>query len=176
MTDSPAPPRSTPASCRSSGRLRRLCQLWLTGGVAAVAVTAASALGWLEPVQVRTLDLLQRLGGQRFPPEVVIVAIDEAAFEKLGARQPIPRGYLASILRGLDRSGAAVVGLDITLSVSTTPAEDGALARAIRELGDAGRGNSHRLVLVDGRIPESGPLADPALRETVPRGSDQVCA
>jgi adenylate cyclase len=174
MTDSPAPPRSTPASRRSSGRLRRLCQLWLTGGVAAVAVTAASALGWLEPVQIRTLDLLQRLGGQRFPPEVVIVAIDEAAFEKLGARQPIPRGYLASILRGLDRSGAAVVGLDITLSVSTTPAEDGALARAIRELGDAGRGNSHRLVLVDGRIPESGPLADPALRETVPRGSDQV--
>ena len=79
------------AGRRSSGRLRRLGQLWVAGAVAAIAVTAASALGWLEPIQVRALDLVQQLGGQRFPPEVVIVAIDEAAFEKLGARQPIPR-------------------------------------------------------------------------------------
>jgi adenylate cyclase len=174
VTAAPAPERSTPASRRGPGRLRRLCQLWLTGGLAAVAVTVASALGWLEPLQVRTLDLLQRLGGQRFPPEVVIVAIDDSAFEKLEARQPIPRGYLARVLRGLDRSGAAVIGLDITLSVPTTPAEDGALARVIRELGDTGRPNRHRLVLVDGRTRGSGPLADPALLDIVPRGSDQV--
>ena len=102
-----------------------------------MAVTAASALGWLEPLQVRTLDLVQRLGGQRFPPEVVVVAIDEAAFENLGARQPIPRAYLASVLRGLDRSGAAVIGLDIALSVPTTAADDEALARAIQELEPA---------------------------------------
>ena len=156
---------------RSSGRLRRLGQLWLTGAVAAMAVTAASALGWLEPLQVRTLDLIQRLGGQRFPPEVVVVAIDEAAFETLGARQPIPRAYLARVLRGLDRSGAAVVGLDIALSVPTTAADDEALARAIRELG---QGDRHRLVLVDARVPESGPLAAAGLVRAVPRGSDRV--
>ena len=174
MTDSPAPPRSIPAPRRGPGRFRRLCQLWLTGAVAAVAVTAASALGWLEPIQVRTVDLLQRLGGQRFPPEIVIVAIDDAAFEKLGARQPIPRAYLASVLRGLDRSGAAVIGLDISLAVPTSAPEDGALARAIGELGAAGRASGPRLVLVDARTPESGPLADPALLDTVPRGSDQM--
>ena len=134
------------AGRRSSGRLRRLGQLWLTGAVAAMAVTAASALGWLEPLQVRTLDLVQRLGGQRFPPEVVVVAIDEAAFERLGARQPIPRAYLASVLRGLDRSGAAVVGLDIALSVPTTAADDEALrsgdpgARTQRRPSPAGPG------------------------------------
>jgi adenylate cyclase len=146
----------------------------VTGAVAAAAVTAASALGWLEPLQVRTLDLVQHLGGQRFPPEVVVVAIDEAAFEKLGARQPIPRGYLASVLRGLDRSGAAVIGLDIALSVPTAAADDEALARAIRQLGGDERGGRPRLVLVDARAPESGPLADPALLRAVARASDRV--
>ena len=159
---------------RTSGRLRRLGRLWATGALAAVAVTAASALGWLEPLQVRTLDLIQHLGGQRFPPEVVIIAIDEAAFETLGARQPIPRGYLARVLRGLDRSGVAVVGLDIALSVPTTPGDDAALAGAIRQLSGDGRDGRRRLVLVDARIPDSGPLADPVLLRTVPRGSDRV--
>jgi adenylate cyclase len=173
MTDTPAPPRPAPARRRGGPRFLRLLQLWLAGGVAAIVVTTASALGWLEPIQVRTLDLLQRLGGQRFPPEVVIVAIDDAAFERLGGRQPIPRGYVASILRGLDRSGAAVIGLDITLSVATTPPEDGALVRAIRDL-TAGRESHPRLVLIEARVPESGPLADPELLGAVPRGSDQV--
>jgi adenylate cyclase len=167
MLELSRPPR------RASVRLRRFLQLWAAGAAAAVAVTAASAAGWLEPLQVRTLDLVQQLGGQRFPPEVVIVAIDEAAFEKLGARQPIPRGYLARVLRGLDRSGAAVVGLDIALSVATTPAEDAALAEALRGLA-GGPGRRHRVVLVDARPPESGPLADSTLLAAVPRGSDRV--
>jgi adenylate cyclase len=140
---------------------------------ATVAVTGASALGWLEPLQARTLDVIQHLGGQRVPPEVVIVAIDDAAFEKLGARQPIPRPYLARVLRGLGRTGAAVVGLDIALSVPTTAEDDADLARAIREIaGDAGA--SGRLVLVHTPHPASGPLADPALLGVVPRGSDRI--
>ena len=94
--------------------------------------------------------------------------------EKLGARQPIPRGYLASVIRGLDRSGAAVIGLDIALSVPTTAADDEALARAIRQLGGDERGGRPRLVLVDARAPESGPLADPALFRAVSRASDRV--
>ncbi len=161
-------------SRRASGGLRRLVQLWLTGIVAAVAVTGASAMGWLEPLQVRTLDLVQRLGGQRFPPEVVIVAIDDAAFEKLGARQPIPRAYLARVLRGIDRSGAAVVGLDIALSVPTSVEDDATLAGAIRALGGQSSGGRHRLVLVDARLPETGPLADPAVVRAAPRGSDRM--
>ncbi len=170
MADTPAS-GAPPTALRSRARrLRRLGQLWITGAVAAVAVTAASAVGWLEPLQVRTLDLLQRLGGQRFPSEVVIVAVDEGAFEKLGARQPIPRGYLASVVRGLDRSGAAVIGLDIALSAPTTAAEDGALVRAIEELASRRR----PLVLVDARPPETGPLAASAALRAVPRGSDRV--
>jgi adenylate cyclase len=170
MTAVPAAAGPTGLLGARSGRARRLGQLWITGAVAAAVVTGASAVGWLEPLQVRTLDLLQRLGGQRFPAEVVIVAVDEAAFEKLGARQPIPRAYLASVLRGLDRSGAAVIGLDIALSVPTTAAEDGALAGAIEELGAKRR----PLVLVDARVPESGPLARPEIWRDLTRGSDRV--
>jgi adenylate cyclase len=159
---------------RRSWRLGRLRQLWTAGAVAALAVTGASAIGWLEPLQVRTLDLVQRLGGQRFPSEVVIVAIDAAAFERLGTRQPIPREYLASVLRGLDRSGAAVVGLDIALTVPTSPEADRALASAIGALSGRGPDRRPRVVLVDARPPASGPLADPAVLGTVPRGSDRV--
>ena len=158
---------------RRSLRLRRFVQLWAAGAVAAVAVTGASAIGWLEPLQVRTLDLIQRLGGQRFPPEVVIVAIDDAAFETLGARQPIPRAYLARVLRGLDRSGAAVVGLDIALSVATAPEDDAPHRRrdrrSRREAGSRLPGGAGRRATA--RI---GPLADPGLLGAVPRGSDRV--
>jgi adenylate cyclase len=136
-------------------------------------VTGASAVGWLESLQVRTLDLIQQLGGQRFPPEVVVVAIDDAAFEKLGARQPIPRAYLARVLRGLERSGAAAIGLDIALSVATAPEDDALVARAIGDLAGSPKRRS-RVVLVDARRPESGPLADPAFLAAPLRGSDRV--
>ncbi|PYO27329.1 MAG: adenylate/guanylate cyclase domain-containing protein, partial [Candidatus Rokuibacteriota bacterium] len=89
--------------------------LWGAGFLASLLVTAASSLGYLEPLQARALDVLLLLGGQRFPSDVVIVAIDDAAFAALEERQPIPRQHLARVVRGLQRSGAEIVGLDITL-------------------------------------------------------------
>ena len=125
---------------RAWWRLRRgrLLQLWAVGLLASVLVTAASALGYLESWQVRALDMLQTLQGRRQPGDVVLVAVDSAAFEGLGRRQPIPREYLARVVRGLARSGASVVGLDITFASPTTPAADAALAQAIREFSDGG--------------------------------------
>jgi adenylate cyclase len=152
-------------------RARRLLQLWGVGLVASLAVTGASALGYLEPLQVATLDLVHRLGGRRFPAEIVVVAVDDAAFAGLGKRQPLPRDYLARIVRGLERSGVAVIGLDVALGVATVPDEDEALAGALRAVTQAGRA---RVVLVDGPPPERGPLAEPALLASVGRGSDRV--
>ena len=80
---------------------------------------------------MRALDLLNALQGRQMPRDVVLVAVDDAAFEGLGRRQPIPRQYLARVVRGLAKSGAAVVGIDITFTTPTTPADDAALARAI---------------------------------------------
>jgi CHASE2 domain-containing sensor protein len=98
----------------------RLLQLWGVGIACSLLVTAALDMGYLEFLQVPTLDLMMSLQGQRFASAVVIVAIDEAAFESLGRRQPLSREYLVRLLRALQRSGAAVVGLDVTLTTATT--------------------------------------------------------
>ena len=119
-------------------RRARLLQLWAVGLVAACAVTGASAMGYLESLQARALDLLIYLQSPRQPSGLVIVAIDDAAFDALGRRQPLPRDYLARVLRGVTRAGAAAVGFDISLRTAGAPEADRALARAIVEFGARG--------------------------------------
>lgn len=145
-------------------RRGRLLQLWAVGLVAACAVTGASALGYLESLQARALDLLIYLQSPRQPSGLVIVAVDDAAFDALGRRQPLPRDYLARVLRGVTRAGAAVVGLDISLRTASAPEDDRALASAIADLGARGDG---RLVVAGSSLPPTGPLAAPALRPLV---------
>src|SRR5919108_6267471 len=120
------------------GHHHRLLRLWGVGIACSLLVTAASAMGYLEFLQVPSLDLMMNLQGQRFGSAVVIVAIDEAAFESLGRRQPLSREYLARLLRALQRSGAAVGGLDVALTSPTTPADDAALAQAILDFSQDG--------------------------------------
>ena len=151
----------------------RLHQLWVVGIACSLLVTGASALGYLEFLQARTLDFLLHVQGQRFPAEVVIVAIDDAAFESLGRRQPLARAYLAQLLQGLRRSGAAVVGLDVALTSPTTLADDANLAQVIREFTQDGRAS---VVLAETMTPGSGPPAvgHPGARwSAAPRGSQQ---
>lgn len=146
----------------------RLLQLWGIGVACSLLVTGASAMGYLESLQTRSLDLVLRLQGQRFASEVVIVAIDDEAFESLGRRQPLPRQYLSGLLRALQRSGAAVVALDIALASPTMPADDAALARAILDFSQDGV--SH--VVLGGTMgPGKAPLAAPALLHAVVRGT-----
>jgi uncharacterized caspase-like protein len=61
-------------------------------------------MGYLESLQARALDLLIYLQSPRQPSGLVIVAIDDAAFDALGRRQPLPRDYLARVLRGVTRA------------------------------------------------------------------------
>lgn len=135
-------------------RRRRLLELWAIGIIASLAVTAASALGYLDDAQTRSLDLLLRLRETPRVDDVRIVAIDAAAFEALHQRQPISRAYLARIVRGLARAGTRVIALDVSLSTPT--AEDAALAAAVRDVAD---GNVSRVVTVTG-LPPTGPLAE----------------
>jgi CHASE2 domain-containing sensor protein len=141
------------------------------GIACSLLVTGASALGYLEFLQARMLDLLLHVQGQQFPSEVVIVAIDDAAFESLGRRQPLPRAYLAQLLQGLQRSGAAVVGLDVALTSPTTLADDATLTQVIHEFAQDG---VSRVVLAETMVPEGGPLANPAFLQAVVRGSSRV--
>jgi len=151
-------------------RRARLLQLWAVGLVAACAVTGASAMGYLESLQARALDLLIYLQSPRQPSGLVIVAIDDAAFDALGRRQPLPRDYLARVLRGVTRAGAVTVGLDISLRTPGALEADRELARAIAEL--AARGG--RLVVAGATLPLSGPLAQPAVARQVVTSAPDV--
>jgi adenylate cyclase len=145
-------------------RRARLLQLWAVGLVAACVVTGASAMGYLEPIQARALDLLIYLQSPRQPSGLVIVAIDDAAFDALDRRQPLPRDYLARVLRGVTRAGAAAVGFDISLRTAGTPEADRALARAILE---SFTGAGRPLVVAGTSLPGRGPLAEPAVARVV---------
>ena len=152
-------------------RRARLLQLWGVGIAAALLVTAASARGDLEGLQARSLDLLMWLQGPREPAGVVIVAIDDATFESLGRRQPIPREHLARVLRGVERAGAAVVGLDVSLASPTTPAADAALAETIGRFAAEKR----RVVLLD-PLGAEGPLGARGLGASVSLAAADVPA
>jgi adenylate cyclase len=145
-------------------RRQRLLQIWAVGLAAAVLVTAASSLGHLEIFQRIGLDLLQRLQDRPLPSGVVIVAIDDTAFEGFGGRQPTPRDYLARVVRGIARSGAGVLAVDIRFDTPTTPEADGALAAAIREFSDHGRS---RVVLVGPLAANDSPLGAATLGASV---------
>jgi adenylate cyclase len=143
------------------------------GLVAAVLVSAASSLRYLESWQVWTFDILQQLQGRQPPHDVVLIAIDEAAFEGLGRRNPISRRYLARVVRGLQKSGAAVVGIDITFTTPTSSPEDAALAGAIREFSDHGLS---RVVLLGPLGAGAVPLGTTTLGSSVMLASPAVPA
>ncbi len=111
--------------------------LWLGAGVS-ILLSIGSYLGYLEIVEAKALDFLMLLRGQQRSPEIVLVQIDDDAFEKLGERQPLPRSYIANLIDIVARSGAKVIGLDVELKVSTDPAEDGRLLNAIENAAENG--------------------------------------
>ena len=148
---------------RAWWRLRRgrLLQMWAVGLVAS-ALVSGGVLARLPrgAGRSRALDLLHQLQGRQQPTDVVIVAIDEAAFEGLGRRQPIPRDYLARVVRGVAKSGAAVVGVDITL-------RDPDDADRRRRAGHGASARSPRTASAAsccwGRSASEGPLGEAAL-------------
>jgi len=101
------------------------------GFVASVAVTAVTSLGYFSGYQGKALDVYFWFRGEARAPEIVLVAIDDAAFQGLNEQQPLPRGYLAGLIRGLRKSGARLIGLDVDLRRPTLPADDRALAAAL---------------------------------------------
>jgi adenylate cyclase len=153
-------------------RRTRLLQLWAVGLAAALLVMAASARGNLEGLQAHSLDLLMWLQGQTLHSvsRVVIVAIDDAAFENLGRIQPISREYLARLIIGARRAGADVVGLDVALGSPTSLAADRALAQTILEWSDEGRS---RVVVLDS-LSREGPVGREALDGKVPLAAAEV--
>src|SRR5262245_9530698 len=94
-------------------------------------------LSWRMPeLDLAARDWMLRSRGKIVPPpEIAIIAIDEASIARLG-RFPWPRALMA---RGLERISAArpkVIALDVLYSEPTAAADDQALATAIARAGN----------------------------------------
>ncbi|QQS53076.1 MAG: CHASE2 domain-containing protein [Candidatus Competibacteraceae bacterium] len=108
--------------------------------VAAVAfgiTLLLSNLSFFSFLELKGLDLLFTLRGVLSPPpSIVIVAIDEPSMAEIKRQWPWPRSLHARLTRQLHQAGAAVIGFDILFSEPSEPAEDQALALALREAGN----------------------------------------
>src|SRR5262249_60269615 len=101
------------------------------------SVSVGVGLSWRTPeLDSAARDWLVRSRGKITPPpEIAIIAIDEASIARLG-RFPWPRVLMA---RGLELISAArpkVIALDVLYSEPTKPADDQALAAAIARAGN----------------------------------------
>ncbi len=65
-------------------------------------------------------------------PEVVLVEIDGPSIDKFG-RWPWNRRVIASLISHIKRLGAKTIALDMLFSETSTPSQDKALAKAIKE-------------------------------------------
>jgi adenylate cyclase len=151
-------------------RGRRFLLSLVLGFAASAVVAAATSLGYFTGYQGTALDLYFWVRGQARAPEIVLVAIDDAAFQNLNERQPIPREYLAGVIRGLRKSGARLIGIDVDLRRPTSPADDRTLVAAIHGAPGDPRVPvvvARTLSAVPGADQEIGyqprPLYDPAL-------------
>ena len=108
--------------------------------VAAVAfgmTLLLSNLSFFSFLELKGLDLLFTLRGALSPPDsIVIVAIDEPSMAEIKQQWPWPRSLHAQLIRQLHQAGAAVIGFDILFAEPSEPAEDQALALALREAGN----------------------------------------
>jgi adenylate cyclase len=104
----------------------------LVGLLVSVAVTALSRTGVLSGWETRAVDTFLFLRERVPAPEIVLVLIDDDAFQALGQRQPLPRRYLADLAEFLLRSGARVVAVDVVVTTPSAPADDQALLAAAR--------------------------------------------
>ncbi len=110
------------------------------GIAVSLAVTVMSRVGELSGWETRALDTFLFFRDRVPSPAIVLVTIDEDAFQALGERQPLDRRYLAELADFLLQSGARVVGFDIHLHKPSLPAEDQALVAVARKWAAAPRG------------------------------------
>jgi adenylate cyclase len=109
--------------------------------IAAIGLAAGLAFATLpifQRVEWTLYDLTMRASTRNpHPPsDLVVVAIDEPSFSEIGLQWPWPRRLHASLIDALVRGGARTIVLDLVFDVPSDPADDEALARAVRAAGN----------------------------------------
>jgi len=102
-----------------------------------ISMAAAMAVTWRAPgLSLYARDALMRARGVTTPPpEVVIVAIDEASVKRFG-RFPWPRTMMAQALTQIAAAQPKAIAINVLFSDPTVEADDAALAGAIRRAGN----------------------------------------
>jgi adenylate cyclase len=117
---------------RGSGPRRRVLRAMLVGLLVSIAVTALSRTGLLAGWETRAVDTFLFLRDRVPAPEIVLVVVDDDAFQALGQRQPLSRRYVADLADFLLKSGARVVAFDLVITTPSVSAEDQALLATVR--------------------------------------------
>ena len=99
-----------------------------------VAISLAYLAGGLDFIDHKLIDTRYRLVTSGATGTLVVVKIDPASLSEIGV-WPWPRSVYADVLDRLFAAGAADVALDIDFSSEQRPAEDAALAEALRRHG-----------------------------------------
>jgi CHASE2 domain-containing sensor protein/tRNA A-37 threonylcarbamoyl transferase component Bud32 len=110
-----------------------------------LGITALVALlfflrpGFFDNLHYRLYDLsLRARGSLSAPPEVAIVAVDDASVASLG-RWPWPRGKMAELINLLSRAGAKVIAVDVVFlpdGQEKASGNDRLLGEAVQKAGN----------------------------------------
>ncbi len=140
--------------------IRPLLREWtLLVSMLVLLVAVMSLHDWFWRIDRNLYDFGISLVVRPAPPDIVIVAIDDASLAQIG-RWPWPRAVHATLLNRLTEAGASAIGLDLILAEPDPrdPGGDRALARALRV-----NGKVVLPVLLEGTrgaLRETHPLAD----------------
>src|SRR5574341_1438560 len=110
---------------------------FLIGALLAAFVFLLHHRGWLEPLELKSLDLRFKMRGAVAPRlPIVLVSIDQDSFDELGLPWPWPRTLHAELIRKRAKAEAKVIAFDVLFTAPRAdPREDRALAEAIVEAG-----------------------------------------
>jgi adenylate cyclase len=117
---------------------RPVARALLLGLAVSVGITLLSYLGFYGGWERSAIDAFLLVRERRPSPAVVVVALDDDAFQALDERQPLDRRFLAELTDFLLRSGARVVALDVQLARASVGSHDAALV-AMTERWEPGR-------------------------------------
>ena len=104
--------------------------------VPGVVTQGVAASGALDRFELSTVDTRFAIRATEAERNDVVVAIDDATFNRLGVRWPFARSVHARAIRQLRRAGARVIAYDVQFTEPTSPAEDNALISAVTEAGN----------------------------------------
>jgi adenylate cyclase len=116
---------------QTSGRRRLRATFFFAVSIGMTGLALlAHGLGLLDGFERQTIDTRFSIRGEKRPPNLVIVAIDEASIKRLG-QWPFRRSLHAAVIDNLRESGAKVIAFDVQFTEPTVETEDNALIDAV---------------------------------------------